>query len=302
LQFARNVRGYLKGHREASASGATDAHLRAQSQRIVAHLEEKIAELSDANRQLLEVAEARKAFYRNISHELATPMTPIVGYVKLLKDEELGPLSTAQGKALGALDDCVQRLRGLIDNLLDVTAIETGKLRFALYEYDLVEVLRRVIDRYRAPIAQKQCRLLLELPSALPGLADASRIGRAIEQLLDNAVKFTPTAGAIGVRARRLPDGAFEVCVADTGPGLPPAVSQRVFEPFYQVDGSPTRSHGGTGVGLAIARGIVEGHGGEARVESPSELVFGGELLSGAAFYLVLPSRAAAPVPVAGGR
>ncbi len=300
--FARELRGFLTGRREASEPARTDAHLRAQSQRIVAHLEEKIAELSAANQQLREVAEARKAFYRNVSHELATPMTPIVGYVKLLRDGELGPLSTAQGKALGALDDCVQRLRGLIENLLDVTALETGKLRFALHEYDLVEVVRRVVDRYAEPISQKPCQLLLELPEALPGLGDGARIGRALEQLLDNAVKFTPAGGAIGVRARRGSGGAFEVCVADTGPGLPAGVLERVFEPFYQVDASPTRSHGGTGVGLAIARGIIEGHGGMARAESPSPVVIAGRALGGAAFHLLFPARpsSSASVVIAG--
>ncbi len=289
--FARDVRGYLTGHREASEPARTDVHLRAQSQRIVGHLEEKIAELSAANQQLREVAEARKAFYRNVSHELATPMTPIVGYVKLLRDGELGPLSTAQGKALGAMDDCVQRLRGLIENLLDVTALETGKLRFALHEYDLVEVVRRVVDRYRESIDQKSGQLLLELPEALPGLGDGARIGRALEQLVDNAVKFTPAGGAVGVRARFGGGGTFELCVADTGPGLSAGLLERVFEPFYQVDASPTRSHGGTGVGLAIARGIVEGHGGMARAESPSSVVIGGCPLRGAAFHLLFPAR-----------
>ncbi|MBN2191448.1 MAG: hybrid sensor histidine kinase/response regulator [Polyangiaceae bacterium] len=294
--FARNVRGYLKGHREATSADRTDTHLRAQSQRIVGHLEEKIAELSAANQQLREVAEARKAFYRNISHELATPMTPIVGYVKLLRDEELGPLSKAQGKAMSALDDCVQRLRGLIENLLDVTAIETGKLRFALHEYDLVDVVRKAVDKHRPSVAQKPCRMLLELPSSLPGLGDGLRIGRAVEQLLDNAVKFTPAGGTIGVRARQISEGTFEVCIADTGPGLPVGLAERVFEPFYQVDGSPTRSHGGTGVGLAIARGIVEGHGGTTRVESPSQQEVQGEVLAGAAFFLFLPARPASLV------
>lgn len=294
--FARDLGGYLKGHREASSPERTDAHLRAQSQRIVGHLEEKIAELSAANQRLREMAEVRKSFYRNISHELATPMTPIIGYVKLLRDGELGPLAAAQGKALGALDDCVQRLRGLIDNLLDVTALETGKLRFALHEYDLVELVRRVLERYREAIAQKQCRLVAELPPQLHGLGDGPRIARAVEQLMDNAVKFSPPGGLIGIRARLLGGDQFELCVADTGPGLPPELSERVFEPFYQVDGSPTRIHGGTGVGLAIARGIIEGHGGAARVESPARETMGGQLFTGAAFYLLLPVSPSPPV------
>ena len=139
--FATTVQGYLQGRRERPGPDATDDHLRAQSQRIVAHLEEKIAELSGANSRLMELDQARKEFYRNISHELATPMTPIVGYVKLLIDRELGPLTAAQDKSLRAMDDCVQRLRGLIENLLDVTGIETGRMRLAYRDYDLACLL-----------------------------------------------------------------------------------------------------------------------------------------------------------------
>ena len=139
--FARAVRGYLRGHRESSAPKADDSRLRQQSQRIVAHLEEKVAELSAANQRLVELDRARTSFYRNVSHELATPMTPIVGYVKLLVDGELGPLSRGQEKALRSVEDCVVRLRAVIDNLLDVTGLETGKLRLALRHYDLSDVL-----------------------------------------------------------------------------------------------------------------------------------------------------------------
>ncbi|HLV22682.1 MAG TPA: ATP-binding protein, partial [Polyangiaceae bacterium] len=115
---------------------------------------------------------------------------------------------------------------------------------------------------------------------------------RAMEQLLDNALKFTPQGGRVGIRARRTPTGDFELCVADTGPGVPEDASARLFEPFYQVDGSPTRAHGGAGIGLTIARGIARGHGGDVRLVSPSSEVIGGAQLSGAAFYLVVAARA----------
>src|SRR6185369_10652317 len=131
--FAATIQGYLDGRKDP-AGRASDEHLRAQSQRIVAHLEEKVAEISEANERLRELDQARREFYRNLSHELATPMTPIVGYVRLLADGELGDLSAPQLKAVRAVDECAQRLRGLIDNLLDVTAIETGRMRFAVRE------------------------------------------------------------------------------------------------------------------------------------------------------------------------
>jgi signal transduction histidine kinase len=291
--FASTVQGYLAGRREKSAGDSTSDHLRAQSQRIVAHLEEKIAELSGANARLLELDQARKEFYRNISHELATPMTPIVGYVKLLADRELGPLTAAQDKALHAMDDCVQRLRGLIDNLLDVTGLETGRMRFAHRDYDLGELARRAVARHAARFEEGRVELVTALPrEALRGHGDAERLARAIDQLLDNALKFTPAGGAVGVRVRRLPTGQFELCIADSGPGIPAEKVPRLFEPFYQVDGSPTREHGGTGIGLAIVRGIARGHGGDIRVVSPADETMAGVRLSGAAFYVVVPERA----------
>jgi signal transduction histidine kinase len=291
--FANTIQGYLSGRREKSTADSAGEHLRAQSQRIVAHLEEKIAELSGANTRLTELDHARKEFYRNISHELATPMTPIVGYVKLLIDRELGPLTAAQDKSLRAMDDCVQRLRGLIDNLLDVTGIETGRMRFAYRDYDLAELARRIVARHAVRSEEARIRLVTNLPrEPLRGHGDADRLGRAVDQLLDNALKFTPAGGAVGVRARRLPTGQLEVCIADTGAGIPAEKVPRLFDPFYQVDGSPTRAHGGTGIGLAIVRGIARGHGGDVRVVSPGDEQMSGVRLTGAAFYMVVPERA----------
>lgn len=290
--FADKLRGYLDGWRETTSPDATGQRLRVQSQRIVAHLEAKVAELSKANQRLLELDQAKKEFYRNISHELATPMTPIVGYLKLLIDGELGELSTPQHKALKAMSDCVQRLRRLIDSLLDVTALETGRMRFAQRQYDLSEIVREATARQPA-FDDGTIRLVADLPKrgTLQGTGDVERLGRAIDQLLDNATKFTPAGGTVGVRARRLPSGHFEVCIADTGPGVPPEKGRQLFEPFYQLDGSPTRSHGGTGVGLAIVRGVALGHGGDVRVASPANEEIVGVPLNGAAFYFVIPER-----------
>lgn len=293
--FAQTLRGYLGGLREQARPERAGEHLRLQSQRIVGHLEEKLSELSLANERLLEAERARKEFYRNVSHELATPMTPIVGYVKLLADEELGPLSPAQRKALRSMDECVARLRGLIDNLLDVTGIETGRLRFAQREYDLGDLASAVVARAAARPEAKERRLLYDAPaSALPGLGDPARITRAIELLLDNALKFTAPGATVALRVRLASDGLYELCVADDGPGVQPGAEARIFEPFAQGDGSPTRRHGGAGVGLAIVRGVAEGHGGVARVVSPASESISGARLTGAAFYVTLR---AAPEP-----
>ena len=299
--FASVIQRYLKGAKEAPPpfTAARSARLMEQSQRIVAHLEEKVSELSRANARLRELDHARTEFYRNVSHELATPMTPIVGYVKLLKDEELGPVNKAQQKALRAMDECVRRLRGLIDNLLDVTGMETGRMRFHHVDYDFLDTSRRAIAAVADHIEESKIHLVEELPRGpLAAWGDANRLQRAIVALLDNAAKFTPAGGTIGLRVQKLSTGHYELCVADSGPGVRPDRLHRVFEPFYQVDGSVTREHGGVGVGLAIARRTARGLGGDVRVTSPGDEVIDGVTLRGAAFFLTVAQRA--PLTVGG--
>jgi signal transduction histidine kinase len=290
--FAALVRQYVAGHREpyTSSPDATGERLRLQSHRMVGHLEQKVAELSEANERLREVERLRTEFYRNISHELATPMTPIVGYVRMLLDEELGPLNKPQAKSLRAMDDCVRRLRATLDNLIDVTGLETGKMRFFHREYDFLDTVRRAIAAYADAFADRQITLLEETPRGpLPAYGDPDRLARAMNQLLDNASKFTPPGGTVGVRVRVL-DAHYEVLVADSGPGVPPDRADRVFEPFYQIDGSPTRAHGGVGVGLAIARRVARGLGGDIKLTGGATVE--AQYLTGAAFWLTVARHA----------
>ena len=290
--FAQLVRRFLSGHREpyTSSADATGERLRLQSHRIVQHLEQKVAELSGTNARLREVERLRTEFYRNISHELATPMTPIVGYLRMLLDEELGSLNKPQNKAMRAMDDCVRRLRGTLDNLIDVTGLETGRMRFFHREYDFLDTVRRAVAAYADAFAERQLTLLEEMPRGpLPAYGDSDRLARAMSQLLDNACKFTPQGGIVGVHVRVL-EAHYEVLVADSGSGVPPERAERVFDPFYQVDGSPTRAFGGVGVGLAIARRVARGLGGDVKLASGATVE--GMYLTGAAFSLSVAKRA----------
>jgi signal transduction histidine kinase len=290
--FARQVRSYLSGHKEMpqASSDQTGEYLRVQSHRMVAHLEVKIAELSAANDRLRDLDRLRTEFYRNISHELATPLTPVVGYLRMLVDNELGEVTKPQMKALRAMDDCVRRLRSTLDSLIDVTGLETGKMRFFHREYDFAEVVRRayavVADRFgerRISVVEEVAR------TPLPAYGDSDRLGRAMVQILDNAAKFTPENGVVGV-AVRVHENTYELIVADTGPGVPPDRAERIFEPFYQVDGSATRAYGGVGVGLAIVRRVARGLGGDVRVGTGSTIR--GHYFNGATFSLAVARRA----------
>jgi signal transduction histidine kinase len=291
-QFARQVRQFLGGHRERqnSSADATGERLRMQSGRIVGHLEEKVAELSAANERLRDMDRLRTEFYRNISHELATPLTPIVGYLRMLMDEELGPVTNSQRKALRAMDDCVRRLRLTLDNLIDVTGLETGKMKFFHRDYDFLDTVRRAVAQQADHFAERRITLLEEFPrGGMPAYGDSDRLMRAIGQLLDNAAKFTPEGGTVGVLVRPL-EATYELFIADNGPGIPPDRADRIFEPFLQLDGSPTRAHGGVGVGLAIVRRVARGLGGDVRVSGG--MTIEGRYLSGAAFCLSVAKRA----------
>lgn len=287
-RFNEQVRQYLGGFRDLSPA-PTEARLRAHSGRIVAHLEDKLAELSAANGRLRDLDRLRTEFYRNISHELATPLTPIVGYLRMLIDGELGPLERPQLKALGAMDGCVRRLRSTLDNLIDVTGLETGNMKFFHREYDFLDVVRRALAAQADAFAERRLRIVEEFPRGpLPAYGDSDRLGRAIGQLLDNAAKFASDGGSAGLLVR-VREACYELVVADTGAGIVPERRQQVFEPFFQVDGSPTRAHGGVGVGLAIARRVARGLGGD--LSATNGAIIGGEKLSGAALTLSVAKR-----------
>jgi signal transduction histidine kinase len=245
------------------------------------HLESKVIELSDANQRLLEADRLRREFYRNVSHELATPLTPIVGYMNLLMNEELGPLAPPQKKALGAMNEALGRLRSTIDGLLDVTQLETGRMRFHFTSYDVCEVVRRVVDARRKYFEQKGIKLHAMVPtSPSQCTGDAERLARAVLHLLDNSLKFTPPGGAVAIELRITPNHA-EVVVNDSGPGVRSDLLTRIFEPFVQGDGSPTRQHGGAGVGLAIVRRVAEAHGGTALAQPGGRELVAGQRLAG---------------------
>ncbi|MCX7808300.1 MAG: hybrid sensor histidine kinase/response regulator [Deltaproteobacteria bacterium] len=238
------------------------------SQRIVQRLEQKICALGEANQRLEELIRRRSDLLRNLSHEFVTPLTPVLGHLKLLLSEELGPLNPAQRDALLAIDGGLARLRAVLDTLLDVAALETGRLHFFARPYDFVRLVRRVIQEQRSRMLDRKLEFHALVPeNPCPAHGDAEKIRRAIVHLLDNALKFTPPGGVVVLAAWTEP--LLGVAVADSGPGIPKSRLDKVLELFCQGDSSLTRSAGGLGLGLAFAKRVAEAHGGRLSIESP---------------------------------
>ncbi len=296
--FVATVESFLGSRVAAPAptvEAGSEAVLRAQGARVAARLEAKVHELSDAHERLVEADRLRREFYRNVSHELATPLTPMVGYLGMLQGGELGPLTEAQRKALRSVDAALGRLRGTIDSLLDVTQLETGKLRFTFAAYDLGAVVRRALAGRAASASARGVSFVTALPeAAIECRGDADRIGRAVAHVLDNAVKFGPSGGVVGVEVRFSVTHA-ELLVADGGEGVAHPWLARIFEPFVQIDGSPTRRHGGAGVGLAVVRGVAEAHGGGVVAETGSRMLVAGRQHPGLLVRMQLARRPEEP-------
>lgn len=291
-RFAGQVGRFLEGHRER-ADDTGEEKLRAASQRISERLEKKVVELSRVNAELEESARLRREFLQNLSHELATPLTPVVGYVKMLAAQELGPLAPQQKKALFAIEASTTRLRALIEMLIDVSALETGRMSFGRRDYDFARVVSRAVEEARPEIAARRLELHLLVPQrAMPAMGDADKVRRACGHILDNAMKFTPKGGAIAIEVALSSGGPeYVLRVADSGPGIPKDKLHQVLEPFFQVDGSTTRAHGGVGLGLAFAHKVAQAHGGDVVAHGGPFGPVAGARLQGAEVHLRVAAR-----------
>ncbi len=299
--FARRVESFLSGHKEFPQDEKTgEDKLREQSHRIVERLEAKVRALSTANADLEEMARLRREFLQNVTHELATPMTPVVGYLKLLLAEELGPLTELQAKSLSAVERATRRLREVTDTLLDVSALESERMHFYDRAFDFSAIAAEAVQASTESAAARNVSIVFRPSDPLMTRGDPDKLRRAIVHVIDNACKHTPRGNDVAVEAVEAGEH-LELHVLDGGPGIPEQERERIFEPFVQIDGSATRKHGGVGLGLAFARHVTLAMGGGVSVESPPSVQVAGRALTGTLVTLRVARLTEEAAPPTGG-
>jgi two-component system, cell cycle sensor histidine kinase PleC len=218
----------------------------------------------------VEASKAKTLFLGNLSHELRTPLNAIIGFSEMIQSELFGP--TGNPKYIEYADDIKKsgvHLLQLINGLLDVSRIESGHLTLCLEDLDLARTIRDCLHMLEAKAKERQVILSDDIINNLPFLCgDQIRMKQILINLIDNAIKFTPAGGTVGVSASVLPDAATRITVADTGIGIAPDDLTMVCKTYQQAKNSFTRAHEGAGLGLPLAKALTEHHGGKLEIAS----------------------------------
>jgi signal transduction histidine kinase len=264
-------------------------------------------EVEEANRQLALASRHKSEFLANMSHELRTPLNAILGFTELIIDGVYGEAPEALRESIEDIHTNGRHLLKLINDVLDLSKIEAGRMQLSLSEYSIQELIGSVISSTRSLAAEKQLELLSHVEEGLlPAFGDSKRLMQILMNLVGNAIKFTPPTGSVTVTAKMVSSSEFgvsslqpetldpkpetasviefiEIAVADTGIGIPATELESIFGEFRQIDSSISREYGGSGLGLSIAKRFVELHGGTIWAES--------QVGRGSVFHFRIPLR-----------
>lgn len=252
-------------------------------------MKDYIEQLERANKELKRIDQVKSEFVSIASHELRTPLASIKNAIQLILKGKTGEINEAQNKFLTMADRNINRLTNILNSLLDLSRIESGRINMKFQNVQLKDLIELTATSMQPQADEKSINIKLDIPQSLPDVyGDPEKIEQILVNLIGNAIKFTPNGGSIQVSARPFykegdsdHGGMVSISVKDTGPGIPKEHLEAIFEKFHQVEDSIHRATGGTGLGLAITKGLVEAHYGKIWVES--------ELGKGSIFTFTLP-------------
>jgi len=262
-----------------------DARLRFQVEDMARELEETRDEALKKRFEAEAANASKTAFLANMSHELRTPLNAILGFSEIISQECFGPVGNRRYRDYATdIHSSGAHLLSLINDLLDIAKIEAGRMEISPNPLDARRAFEIALKLISFKAGEKRQQLAIQVdPNAPPLYADERALKQILINLVSNAVKFTPEGGRIDVIASAAKGGGFQIMVRDNGPGIPQEKLAKIFTPFNQVDNRYDRQAGGTGLGLALVRGLTELHGGRAWVES--------EQGSGCSAFVVLPTK-----------
>jgi signal transduction histidine kinase len=243
-----------------------------------------ITEKKRYERRLKELDKMKSDFVSNVSHELRTPLTSIKGSVENMLDGLTGSLNEKQIRYLVRIKSNTDRLSRLINDLLDLSRIESGRVEVRPTRLPLTALAEEVAEHLKPLATEKLIRIEVPFPDpSATAWADRDKVTQVLVNLIGNAVKFTPQEGKVTVVLEKNDNDYVQISVADTGPGILPEEANKIFSKFYQVTNIAKQKPRGSGLGLAISKALVEMHGGKIWVES--------EVGRGSTFYFTLPAQ-----------
>lgn len=281
-ELTEAVSAFLQGRREALQGAEKESFTEEYIRKLASGLESRIEELQRANEELRQLDRLKSEFVSTVSHELRTPLNIIIGHGELLEDQIFGPLNDHQARYVSNIVQSARHLHDLVQDILDLSKIESGRLTLNREQFSLTDVISELKLLLEPLAEQRQVYLSFEIEDDLVSVvADRLRFKQIVQNLVSNAIKFTPESGNVVCIFSGPTPGLVQIEVIDTGIGIAAEDHAMIFERFRQVDASAARAEEGTGLGLTLTREFAELHDGTVSVKS--------DLGKGSTFTVIIP-------------